>query len=1237
MEQTFKSLTRTLRSRTVMALAVCSLLTITDVFAQNKHLLPQRPRFHSQVSRSASFNDVPSGYEQVGTTDLCYQQKGSSIDVKGYFNGDWYRSTFSDGGYSVAMSVTKDAESTEDKTIYGSYVVSSWIGTEEYWYLGECQNRYTFENSYYTLSVQKGEENQITFTNICNFGGNITGTIDYENHTITFPPQSIYLDGWGYNATFCKDTPAFAENPVAENATDSVVLTFDDTYNMSLDGWALLIAVGDESYVYRNNILAMQPNEEGSDGTLTTSCYNGETYNGVQFVSYVEQQGEFARMCYAITNTNEIGVTISLGAYADVMIGNNDAAPIERRKDQLENTYGLTMKDGYGAQLCVLFGAGLTGVSKVDDFWFGNYGYNNNPDNIIGNYEHGNNFMVENGSYDSAMGWCWKNRAIPAGATVVFSYLMGVGDVRLEPNSSFEVTPDDPEGWNDLSRPHKLTLNGMYESPAGIDGMIEYAVEDSEEWNALTDTLASGEEFTAELVAVFNPERENHTIRFRTVDAVGNTTLLTPIVYEDVYYHEISGIENKVYNYGDSIYQTNITCDLDESQFVVGDYNNNINAGIATFKVQGVFPKTIGSRTYSFEIAPLPIEGDIIVVDENLVYNGSSQYPEWRFTSEENQNLIIDTDYIIAYKNNRYPGEGTIEVSGKGNYTGSLSASFIIDKAPLADNLYEFILPASDISYDAESHAATVNKVEGVGDVNITYVNIEDNTTSAEAPVNVGAYDIYAEFSEGTLYYGKENTKIGSFVIYQFDDNEWIALNTLSTQLQENGWQTPWNFVEGPVAVGKFEGLIIEKGHVVGVEFSNKSLTGIPTGLGAFPQLKSADFSHNKLTGNAGLLAAQLPNLTSLDLSYNQFADLYPMISPEVTSLDISHQVIDKTVDLDLANLNIETLVTQIPTIVLYDHANQKYNTDLNFICTTSNAEAFDYNDSEQWALQLAYINGQLTMPYISEQNTFYGNSGDILKVFALDKNSNLTGSNFHLRLSFKQGDANFTGNVDILDVQSIINYMFDEYADRPFNFTAANLWEDEVINIQDAVCGVNILLEQTPIFASQARTRSRCVETYSGNSGAFIYIDNGKLMLNAEKPVAAFDIAVNGVSLLDLNSELNTLGIMVSTKQEGNNVHLVGYSLSGGTIPTGEFEIASVAENGKSEIVATLSDSEANEIKWSAKGVTTSISCVAIENMDDYEFFTIAGQKINRQDVKVGSIYIIRSNGHATKVMITK
>ena len=133
---------------------------------------------------------------------------------------------------------------------------------------------------------------------------------------------------------------------------------------------------------------------------------------------------------------------------------------------------------------------------------------------------------------------------IAAGETVTFSYLIGVEDVNLEPNSSFVATPDDPTNWNNLYLPHRLTLDGEYESPAGLDGKIEYAVEDSEEWTALTDNLASGSKFSATLTVNFVPGKAKHTIRFRTVDNVGNTTLLAPIEYADISAYEFTGIKD---------------------------------------------------------------------------------------------------------------------------------------------------------------------------------------------------------------------------------------------------------------------------------------------------------------------------------------------------------------------------------------------------------------------------------------------------------------------------------------------------------------------------------------------------------------------------------------------------------------------------------------------------------------------------------------------------------------------
>ena len=202
------------------------------------------------------------------------------------------------------------------------------------------------------------------------------------------------------------------------------------------------------------------------------NCTDGSNVDGVTFQAIVEEQAELARVTYQLTNTNDRDVSISMGTHADVQIGNNDWAPIYRRTDTFGMTYGLTMMDGNGAQLCVLFGSGLAGVTSVDDFWFAYYGTNGSASETVGDYNPYSNWLQEGGGYDSGMGWCWKNRLIPAGATVSFSFLIGVGEVNLEPNSTFAVTPDDPEGWNDLSLPHRLIVEGSYESPAGLDGMI---------------------------------------------------------------------------------------------------------------------------------------------------------------------------------------------------------------------------------------------------------------------------------------------------------------------------------------------------------------------------------------------------------------------------------------------------------------------------------------------------------------------------------------------------------------------------------------------------------------------------------------------------------------------------------------------------------------------------------------------------------------------------------------------
>lgn len=993
-----------------------------------------------------------------------------------------------------------------------------------------------------------------------------------------------------------------------------------------------------------------------SNSAVSVDCLNGTTTNGIKCIASIEQQGELARVLYTVSNTTENDATISLGAYADVMIGNNDQAPIVRRIDTTGSTYGLTMMNGNGVQLCVLFGSGLAGVSAVSDFWFGNYGYNSSASQIVGNYETSSNFMVENGNYDSAMGWCWKNRTIPAGATVVFSYLIGVGEVNLEPNSSFEVTPDDPEGWNDLSRPHKLTLEGTYESPAGLDGMIEYAVEDSEDWHQLTEMIPSGSTFNDSLVAMFDATREKHVIRFRTRDNVGNTTQLPSIEYLDVSFHEYSGIVDKTYT-GDSIYQDLSCVDVEGLQISTGKYSGNVNAGTATFYIEGVFPYTIGRKACSFHINPAQLIGDINLSSDSFVYNGQEHLPSWSFTNDSYEVLEENKDYNVSYIDNIYPGTGRVRIIGKGNYTSVLEKNFFIDKAQLDEELYSITLPAEDISYDENEHKASATTRTGVGEVNFTYTLHGETETLQNAPVNEGHYDIYCEISDGDLYYGKANECIGSFAIYRFDEVEWQSLSLLYTELQQMGVTLPWDIAGGAKNVGKFEELTVKEGHVVGISLTNKEMSGLfPASLVAFSKLENIDLSgnnlsgdistalaavkmqnatafsnlytlnlsNNKYSGNVGILGNSIPSLSDLNVSYNKFEDLYPALPANIVNIDITHQEMDRVVDLNLSELSFADMATKVPTILLYNHETRNYNTSINLLCTKADLATFNKYDTDEWAMQLAVSGNQITIPYVSSQNAYYGESGDVLNVLNMTGQDSTDGSTFRIKLSFTQGDANFVNGIDATDLQATILYAFGDYRNYPFNFTAADTYKDDNINIQDVICTVNILLNSLGQSPAQSGRRNIAManEAEPDNSDASVYLREGKIILNSRVPVASLSIKAEG----NIKWNLDAMGLQQSISK-GN---AVAYSLNGVTIPNSEDIVLGEYTNITIHSVS-LSDSDAQAISTRLSDNTaTGISGTYRSDEDKIEIYDVNGYKTNTFS---DGVNIIKRNGKTQKI----
>ncbi|MEG1729541.1 MAG: hypothetical protein RR280_08390 [Bacteroidaceae bacterium] len=1008
------------------------------------------------------------------------------------------------------------------------------------------------------------------------------------------------------------------------------------------------------TYSNRGYTAAIQVN---NNSATSVDCLNGTTINGVSCTASIEPQGELARVFYTLTNITDTVATISLGVYGDVMIGDNDQAPIIRRTDTTGNTYGLTMMNGNGVQLCVLFGAGLAGITSVGDYWFGNYGYNSEANEIVGNYSSGDDFMVEDGSYDSAMGWCWKNRTISAGSTVVFSYLIGVGEVNLEPKSSFEVTPDDLEGWNDLTRPHKLTLEGTYESPAGIEGMIEYAVEDSEEWHQLTEMMPSGSRFNETLVAMFDILRKKHVIRFRTRDNVGNTTLQPSIEYLDVSFHEYSGINNKTYT-GDSIYQKVECADIANLQITAEKSSNNVNVGTASFYIEGIFPYTIGRKACTFQIEPAPLTGEIELSTDSFIYNGQDHFPVWSFVNESYAALEDKKDYNVYYTDSKYPGTAKLCVVGKGNYTSELTKAFFIDKAPLSDDLVSITLPYKDISCDEKKHNAVASVNPGVGKVTFTYTLHGESDILEEAPTAEGHYDIYVEIANGDWYYGKTNEYVGSFSIYRFDELEWQSLALLFAELQQMGASLTWNIAEGVKNVGTFEELMIEEGHVVGISLANKGMKGtFPSSLmsfeklevinlsgnnlfgdvsaiiaakkmqneTAFNSLRKLDISNNNYKGNIGLLGNCMSNLTSLNASYNKFEDLYPVLSTSVATLDISHQKMDRVVELNMSDLSLSDIGTKVPTILLYDQVNRIHNDSLNLLCTKSDLSSFNKYDSEVWAMQLKIADNQISIPYVSSQNAYHGESGDTLNVLNMTGDDETDGSSFRIALSFNQGDANFVNGVDATDLQTTILYAFGGYRTYPFNFTAADTFKDGNINVQDVVCTVNILLnpnDEQPINArSQQINKVGMKANTFTDTEAYMYMSDGKLFLHSQVPVASLSIKAEG----DMKWNLDGAGLQQSTA----NGNVVAFSLNGSTIPSYEDVVLGECTQATVSSVS-LSDIDAQPISVSfINNSTTNIRSSSETKADGIIIFDILGYK--RNAIKNG-INIIQSNGTIRK-----
>lgn len=117
-------------------------------------------------------------------------------------------------------------------------------------------------------------------------------------------------------------------------------------------------------------------------------------------------------------------------------------------------------------------------------------------------------------------------------------------------------------------------------------------------------------------------------------------------------------------------------------------YSNNVNAGVNTASVTVTSNDNSSYKftaTKNFTIASAPISGAMIVNIPSVTYDTKAHTPEVTVTF--NGSKLTDADYTVSYSEDCInAGMVTVTVTGKGNFTGTASKTFTINKAGLTLN-----------------------------------------------------------------------------------------------------------------------------------------------------------------------------------------------------------------------------------------------------------------------------------------------------------------------------------------------------------------------------------------------------------------------------------------------------------------------------------------------------------------------------------------------------------------------
>ena len=404
---------------------------------------------------------------------------------------------------------------------------------------------------------------------------------------------------------------------------------------------------------------------------------------------------------------------------------------------------------------------------------------------------------------------------------------------------------------------------------------------------------------------------------------------------------------------------------------------------------------------------------------------------------------------------------------------------------------------------------------------------------------------------DGTAYGTQLLFRSLSTMTTPLPDIEYKALVALYNATGGANWKNKWNVSQNNLHTLYWYGVSINQGHVVGIELPD-----------------------NNLTGNIPAALKDLTHLKTLNLSKNSIVSIESALSSTITTLSIG-----QSFNKGELNLNGNVQIKDIPAILTYNHPTQNFGIIPTFNLYSSN---YGYCFNSLTAAEAANWFNKLI-----DGNCSRFSVGHTIEL--RQTNGSAVNSSLCYTVSFKPGDANVDGIVNVLDVQQTLNHILLNFP-VPFNYGAANLNNDATVNVQDLVMMVN-LIQANPLQAGSSSLKS-------ANEYAELQIENGIVYLSTPVEIAALDIRISGASVESIKELVRNREIQffIQGMTGRNQISVVAFSLSGSVIPAGRTPLFTI---GSEQVIeqAVLATQSAQSIEVRISNAPTKLDDTSVDN----------------------------------------